>query len=421
LSERIKFYINHISIKIMLISKIAIVTRNMNIGGVGINNLGLSKWLKQQGHDVTIITTSDRGRLFKEIKKCGITALHVYGKNTSHPLLHAYRAAKVIRKAGYDYVLLTNCERFVQAAIHMLPTSIKVIPWIRNDEKDHYRKASINSSAWNVAIAVSPKVAKTAQNKFKRPVVYIPNGIQPPQDFNIIRRSDINEPIQLLYVGRMDNRSKGIFLLPEIIKEIGKKDIEFVLRLIGDGPDFHEILGRLRYYIDNKKVEILGSVTIDKVYKEYLRSHVVIMPSYFEGLPTVPIEAQWSGCVPIASRLKGITDIVIKDGKTGLLVPKGDIKAFAEATILLAQNRKLWRKFSLSGQNYVRKNFSIEKMGRCFEKLFTRINENEFPAKFRTALIPVNPFAFTWREHIPKSVHRLGFGSKIRQLIGYSR
>ena len=58
---------------------------------------------------------------------------------------------------------------------------------------------------------------------------------------------------------------------------------------------------------------------------------VFVLPSRREGLPVALMEAMSCGLPCVASRLPGATDTLIQDGVSGLLVPPGDVAAFAGA------------------------------------------------------------------------------------------
>ena len=65
---------------------------------------------------------------------------------------------------------------------------------------------------------------------------------------------------------------------------------------------------------------------------EYFRlADVFVLPSRREGLPVALMEAMSCGLPCVASRLPGATDTLIADGESGLLVPPGDVPAFADA------------------------------------------------------------------------------------------
>ena len=64
--------------------------------------------------------------------------------------------------------------------------------------------------------------------------------------------------------------------------------------------------------------------------EDYFRAaDVFAMPSAREGLPIVLLEAMACGLPAVASRLPGSTDTMIEPGVNGLLVPPGDVAAFA--------------------------------------------------------------------------------------------
>ena len=68
----------------------------------------------------------------------------------------------------------------------------------------------------------------------------------------------------------------------------------------------------------------------------YAAAHIVCLPSYREGLPTVLVEAAACGCALVTTDVPGCREVV-RDGDTGLLVPPRDPQALAQAlgTILL--------------------------------------------------------------------------------------
>ena len=51
----------------------------------------------------------------------------------------------------------------------------------------------------------------------------------------------------------------------------------------------------------------------------------MVMFSRSEGLPNVLLEAMAAGCVPLVSRIRGLTDWVVTHEKDALLFPVGDV------------------------------------------------------------------------------------------------
>lgn len=404
-------------------TKVAIVTGRLSMGGAELIILNLGRSLRQLGYDVTIFTTSMIGDWFEQIEKNGLRALHIEGRFQVHPYLHAWRVGRRLREENFNVVILTkftNSERFSQAALNMLPDHVIAIPWIHSDTKDTYRTALANRDAWNVAVGVGVRVAETAAQKSKgKHVLYIPNGLMPPP-VKLLKNGRPAEarPFRLCFVGRMEQVSKGIFNLPAILDRCGQKGLGIILDVVGDGPDREELVQRFEQVEVMDRVVFHGAVPHDEIFNFFCRAHVVLMPSYYEAMPCVPIEAQFCGCVPIVSKLAGVTDTIIDDGQTGVLVDVDDINGFVEAIGGLVNDRARWQAMSEAGQ-FRATEFTVDAMGRRFDQLIQSCLRGKYPLQRpRLTWLPVNPLAFTWREAIPRGIHRLGIGNRIRTLLG---
>jgi glycosyltransferase involved in cell wall biosynthesis len=103
----------------------------------------------------------------------------------------------------------------------------------------------------------------------------------------------------------------------------------------GDGPDRAELLRRLEPF--RGRVAWLGPVAPAAVPGLCARHDAFLMPSRYEGFGQALIEAMAGGCVPVASRLRGVTDRIVAHGASGFLFPVGDVAGAAEAVRRLAQ------------------------------------------------------------------------------------
>jgi glycosyltransferase involved in cell wall biosynthesis len=93
------------------------------------------------------------------------------------------------------------------------------------------------------------------------------------------------------------------------------------------------IADRIRRDADRLGVATLLSFVerTDEMEKYYRAADAFVLTSLREGLPNALLEAMASGLPCIASRLPGVTDAIIEDGTSGLLVPPGDRIALARA------------------------------------------------------------------------------------------
>jgi len=79
---------------------------------------------------------------------------------------------------------------------------------------------------------------------------------------------------------------------------------------------------------------------------------IVALPSYREGLPTTVLEAGAAGKPVVGSRVTGMTDAV-DDGRTGLLVPVGNVSALAGALAALLDDPERSREVGRAGREFV--------------------------------------------------------------------
>jgi len=88
----------------------------------------------------------------------------------------------------------------------------------------------------------------------------------------------------------------------------------------------------------------------------YRTVHLVVLPSYREGLPTSLTEAAAYGLPLIATNVPGCKDVVT-DGVNGFLVPVKDSRALATSILKLYENRELCRRFGLVSRKLAEEKF----------------------------------------------------------------
>ena len=131
-----------------------------------------------------------------------------------------------------------------------------------------------------------------------RPFQVIPNAIDPaPFQFDAEIRKQVRESLGITdqfvigAVGRL-TRQKNIEFLIRTFEEICKRDSNSILLIIGEGEE-EKTLKELSHSLGlDEKVRFLG-VRSD-VNKLYQAMDILIMPSLYEGLPVVGVEAQFS-------------------------------------------------------------------------------------------------------------------------------
>lgn len=359
--------------------RIALVTQAMRMGGVETYLLRLGRYLQGAGCEVEIVTAAQRGEWFDRIAEWDIPARAITKHRWANPLLHTINVGRRLAHERYDVIFL-NHAKFAQRAIGFLPDSTIVIPVLHNDLENIYHVGLAHPGAWNAAVAVSDRVYELAHDREPdRPIIQIPYGVQMPETAAWQARRGFKRPLRLLFVGRLAHAHKGVKFLPQILHACTLRGLDVSLTIAGDGEDREVVLQEIAHYGMQDRTRYLGAVPPERVYELLLDSHVLLLPSFYEGLPIILLEAQACGCVPVASRLEGISDQAVADGKTGSLVAVGQIAGFVEAIATLYENPALWQQWSRSAHQRIADGFSVEVMGRAYRELIDDARAGRYP------------------------------------------
>jgi glycosyltransferase involved in cell wall biosynthesis len=384
----------------------------MYCGGMEAVLLRLGRYLRKQGCHVEVITTVEPGEWFGRLAEVGIRGSHVAGDSGSGIMTtvqHTRRVCARLSSGHYDVIFL-NHSRHAQAGLGGLPDHAVVVPVLHNDTEEIYRVGLANSEAWNMAVAVSPKVADTARRRApRRPILQILSGVDLPDQTLLAQRAGLEPPIRLVFIGRLEHAQKGILWLPDIYRACLDQGIDAALTIVGDGPDAGRLQHRLAEYSLAHRTQLHKQSTPEEVYRLLSRSHVLLMPSRFEGLPIALLESMACGCVPIVSHLPGITDVAVNHGQTGILVPEGNVAGFADAIASLAGDSIRWSTMSEAARERAHREFSVQAMGSNYLRLIADARGGHYPLpRPRKQQLPVDLSLFNWRDFLPGRLRRLG-------------
>ncbi|MFN6991326.1 MAG: glycosyltransferase [Fervidobacterium sp.] len=95
---------------------------------------------------------------------------------------------------------------------------------------------------------------------------------------------------------------------------------------------------------------------------------VFVLSTVYEGLPLSVMEALTAGEPVIASSVSGLPELV-DDGKTGILVEKGNVEELEKAMVRLIENRELIKEMGIKGQEKALKHFDVSHMVERYAKL----------------------------------------------------
>ena len=96
-----------------------------------------------------------------------------------------------------------------------------------------------------------------------------------------------------------------------------------------------------------------------------------VLPSFYEGLPLVAIEALAAGRPTVATAVDGTTEVIVNQ-QTGLTVPPGQATALASAVLQLLSSPELSDRLARAGRQWVEEHFGIEQQIRRTEALYLK-------------------------------------------------
>lgn len=167
-------------------------------------------------------------------------------------------------------------------------------------------------------------------------------------------------------------KDKGIEEYLDAAEKLGSDRLKFVLA----GPyepetrDVYET--RINSLVEQNRLTFLGQ--INNVPEEMGRSHIIVHPSYHEGLSNVLLEAAAAGRPVIASDVPGCRE-TLENGRTGLLCRPEDGAALIAAIEKMAgMEYSALEEMGKKGRKYVEDNYSREIVIAAYREILKEIN-----------------------------------------------
>jgi glycosyltransferase involved in cell wall biosynthesis len=173
----------------------------------------------------------------------------------------------------------------------------------------------------------------------------------------------------LVCVGRLVS-SKGIDVLLRAHARLRRSSIDHHLLVLGDGP-MRDRLAELTRSLGVRDTVFMAGFMANP-YPFIKAAAALALPSRFEGLSLVLLEALWLGVPIVAAASPGGVGEVLADGRCGLLVPRDNDEALADSIARLLSDAALRARLSAAGPMRARE-FSAERVLPDWERLLNRV------------------------------------------------
>lgn len=299
------------------------------------------------------LATKRSRRLQRVLRSSSVSVLHAhFGRDAILVRREARRARipLVVTLHGYDVTVAPK------------------MPGIRGAYYRRQLRRVFDQSA--LVLAVSEHIASHAIALGAPPEKVIVQYIGVP----IPTRSFTHPGDYLLFVGRLVEK-KGVADLIKASALLRAKNV-LPIHIVGDGPLRAELEQQAAQY--GVEVTFHGVLPSPDVKALMARSRAVVVPSRTasngdtEGLPTVVVEALAEGRPVIAYAHAGIPEAV-QNGRSGILVPEGDVRSLADAMWQLSTDVNRATELGRAAREDAEERFDIQHQTLRLESLYNRV------------------------------------------------
>lgn len=201
-------------------------------------------------------------------------------------------------------------------------------------------------------------------------LVVLPNATNPLPEPPASLHKSKTTPLRFLFVGRFAS-NKGIDVLLEACRMLNAegREQEFELDLCGKGPLFEEM--QARYPLPNARFR--GFVSDEDLAAAYLEDSVFVLPTLFEGMPTVVLEAMARAMPVIVTDVGATLELVGEEN--GRIIAKqdaGDLKRAMAAFLDMAGEE--YAALSRASLDKFQERFTWEAVAAAHLELFRKMS-----------------------------------------------
>ena len=162
-------------------------------------------------------------------------------------------------------------------------------------------------------------------------------------------------------------KQKGVKYFLDSVSHIISENQRVKILIVGGGPLEEELKEQAKNSHFSSSIKFTGwRKDINKIM---VAIDVFVLPSLWEGLPMVMLEAMASRLPVVATDIADNAN-VLKNGKVGLIVPPKDSVALGDAIIKIVNDKEYAKSLGESAINRYRSDYEVEKMVSNYEKLY---------------------------------------------------
>ena len=325
------------------------------IGGVAQHVRDLIKFLKENGHDVDVISSENTFTIpIKKLKNPSFLLFSflktIFSKN--YDIVHAQHPIGALAMKNVNGKKILTIHGIYSQQIGMLHGK---------SSSNISNKFEKNAFAWADAVTAGSKEAYEYYSKFGSKVSFIPNAI----DIDLLPSGvDTRYEKQIIFVGRL-SKEKGILTILEIVKNL-PNDIH--LLIVGTGPEEGIVLDSIKNY---KNIHYLGYQPKEKTIPLIRGSKLLIQPSLAEGISATLLEAMACKTPVIVTNIGGNVEL-FENNKTGILIEPENPEELLKEILSLLKNQIKLELLSISAFEKVQE-YDWSSIGKKYLNLYKKL------------------------------------------------
>jgi len=345
----------------------------LNVGGLEQVVYDLVRYTNTQRFSVRVVCLGEIGAWGPKFQAVGVPVegLGVLGRRT---LPRVMALARRLRELCPDILHTHNLTpHLVGSLAARVAGSVVVVHTKHGRNYPHTRRRALAGriASWfsKKIIGVSRDAAEEALRTEKvsaQKIDVIINGIDLTR-FPLVTRRSRGVPQRAIHVSRIDYASKDQRTLIQAARIVANAEPDFVLDIVGDGPDRADLEAFCDELQLRKHVNFLGFR--DDVHERLSQAEFFVLSSVTEGLSLALLEAAASGLAIVATAVGGNPEIV-DDGVTGLLVPARAAEDLAGAILTLWRDPQRAARMGIAGRRLVEDRFDLQRTVRQYERIY---------------------------------------------------
>ncbi|OGB90539.1 hypothetical protein A2625_03220 [candidate division WOR-1 bacterium RIFCSPHIGHO2_01_FULL_53_15] len=358
----------------------------------------LSAALIQQGHEVTVISNNlpkaknapAHETLPEGIKVIRLDAIDMFsylpvstqfnlGMLEGFDIIHVHVPAfsflrSVAGRIKQPLVVTYHCDVTISEKYFGVPVPKWAVP-VFEESSNVYARSLLPKA--DVIYNTTETYAETSPVMKHIPHRVIPIGIFYDKIDDVQKKinmtPDKKNSKQILFLGRLAG-NKGCDYLVRAMPRVLEKFPDTKLIICGDGEEKAHILDLITQFGIGPSITFLGTATFEKLVELYYTSIAYIFPSInrLEAFGIVQLEAMANYTAVVASDIPG-PNAVMEAGKSGLLVPKQDPEALANAIISVLADPEKAKAMGRRGRELVETKYSWKTIVKQVEAVYQEV------------------------------------------------